>query len=218
MTMNLTEACKLAKNIENFKCIIANILSNRDYTTDVTEVHLRSKAVEGAVDETIEREVDKAYDINVSEAIELMDLLMDKKATLAKAIEDAKHNIVIDVNGKKLTYDSAVEYNKSLRNVAISNLNRLNRIREGVSKGTASAYKMDVEGKQTRYIYETEITTKLTFDTSETKKKEKEYRKLADAVSVAIDEAKLNTKIDLDLGIEINDTLEDVIEAFVKRD
>jgi hypothetical protein len=216
--MNLTEACKLAKNIEGFKCALSNLLANRDYTTTVKETHFRSKAVEGETDEEITREVDKTVDITVEEILTLLDILMVKKAQLSSAIEDAKHNIKIDVNGMELAYDSAVEYNKSLRNTAIYQLSRTNRLKPSTVKGSDYGHKFDVEGKQTRYIYEKEVVTELTFDIAETKKKEKEYRKIADKVSNAIDEAKLTTKIDIDLGIDVNDTLEDVIEAFVSRE
>lgn len=215
--MNLVEACKLAKNIENHKAVLASLLYNRDYTTTVTEKHLRSKAVEGAVDEDIVKEVEKPYDISVEEVLTLLDILMEKKAELSSAIEDAKHNIRIDVNGKSLAYDSAVEYNKSLRNTVLFYLSRANKLKASETKGTDYAYKLDVEGKQTKYMYDKEVKTELTFNIVETKKKEKEYRKLADKVSNAIEEAKLTTKLEIDLGIDVNDTLEDVIESFLKK-
>lgn len=214
--MNLVEACKLAKNIETLKYQIAEIVSSPDYSTKVVERHLKSKVDENLEDETIEREVTKIYDITTEQAIQLLDILMQKKAQLSSAIEAAKHDIRIDVNGMQLAYDSAIEYNKSLRDLAILRMSKLNRIKEGIVKGTASAYRFNVEGNQTPYKYNVEVETTLLVDLKDTKKKEKEYRKLADEVSTKLDEAKLNTKIDLELGIEMNDTLEDVIENFIK--
>lgn len=214
--MNLTEACKLAKNIETYKMTLASLLFNRDYTTTVKETHLRSKAVEGAEDEIIVKEVEKIVDISVDEILTLLDVLMEKKAVLSNAIEEAKHNIRIDVDGKMLAYDSAVEYNKSLRNTVLYYLSRANKLKASTTKGVDYAYKLDVEGKQTKYMYDKEVKTELTFDIAETKKKEKEYRKLADKVSNAIEEAKLSTKIEVEIGIDVNDTLEDLIEAFLK--
>ena len=216
--MNLVEACKLAKNIENLKYQVSSIISNRDYAVTVTERHLKSKAVPEIADETIEDEVDNAYDITIEDAIKLLDILMEKKAILSSAIEDAKHNISIDVNGSKLAYDSAVEYNKFLRNGAIYNINRLNRIKEGVSKSSDADYKLDVEGKQTRYVYPKEVEIKANFDLKETKKKEKAYRTLAEKISNDIDAAKLNTNIDVDVDIDVNDTLEDIIEKYLKAE
>lgn len=213
--MNLVEACKLAKNIEALKYQIADVISSPDYAAKITERHLKSKADENLADETIEREVTKMYDITTEQAIQLLDILMQKKAELSSAIEAAKHDIRIDVNGMKLAYDSAIEYNKSLRDLAIYRMNRLNRLKEGVVKTTASAYRFNVEGNQTPYKYDVEIETTLLIDAKDTKNKEKNYRKLADEISTKLDEAKLNTKIDLDLGIEVNDTLEDVIDAFL---
>lgn len=213
--MNLVEACKLAKNIENLKYQVSDIISNPDYSTKVVEKHLKSKADASLTDETVEREVNKLYNITTGQAIDLLDVLMQKKAELSSAIESAKHNIRINVNGMELAYDSAIEYNKSLRDLAIYRMSRLNRIKEGVTKTTASAYRFNAEGNQTPYKYDVEVETTSLVDLKETKKKEKEYRKLADEVSTKLDEAKLSTKIDLDLGIEVNDTLEDVIEAFL---
>ena len=214
--MNLVEACKLAKNIETLKYQIAEIVSSPEYSTKVVERHLKSKVDENLGDETIEREVTKVYDITTEQAIQLLDILMQKKAQLSSAIESAKHNIRIDVNGMQLAYDSAIEYNKSLRDTAIFRLSRLNKTKDGVAKGTASAYRFNVEGNQTLYKYNVEVETTLLVDLKDTKKKEKDYRKLADEVSTKLDEAKLTTKIDLDLGIEVNDTLEDIIETFLK--
>ncbi len=214
--MNLVEACKLARNIETLKIQVAEIVANMDYATKVTEAHLKSKAGEGLEDETVIREVDKAYEITTEEAIKLLDILMEKKALLSSAIEAAKHNIKIEVNGLELAYDSAVEYNKSLRDVVIYRMSRLNRIKEGVTKTTAMSHRFNAEGNQIPYRYDVELKTESLVNLQDTKKKEKAYRKLADEVSTKLDEAKLATKIDLDLGIELNDTLDDVIEAFLR--
>ena len=214
--MNLVEACKLAKNIETLKILVADIIANMDYATKITENHLKSKAGEGLEDETVIREVDKTYDITTEEAIKLLDILMEKKALLSSAIENAKHNIKIEVNGLEMAYDSAIEYNKSLRDIVIYKMNRLNRIKEGITKTSATAHRFNAEGNQTAYRYDVEVETKSLVDLQKTKKKEKAYRKLADEVSTKLDEAKLATKIDLDLGIELNDTLDDVIEAFLR--
>lgn len=213
--MNLVEACKLAKNLEDLKYQIACIISDTNYSTKAVEKHLKSAVDSTLQDESCEREVNKMYDITVDQAIVLLDKLMEKKALLSSAIERAKHDIEIDVNGIKLAYDSAVEYNKSLRDVAIRHIASLNRTKEGVTKSSGVAYRFNAEGNQTSYRYEIETEIELLVDIKETKKKEKEYRRLADEVSTKIDEAKLATKIDLELGIDVNDTLEDVIETLL---
>ena len=214
--MNLVEACKLAKTIEEMKYMVKRILMDENYTSEITENHLRSKAGAGLEDEVRVRETQKEYDLNVEQALKLMDLLMTKKAQLSCAIENAKHDISIDVNGTKLAYDSALEYNKSLRDLIYS-VNALNRIKDGSTRKMYERdYTFNVNGDQVEYRYPVEYETKALFDRNLTKKTEKDYRRLADEVSTKIDEAKLNTKIDIDLGIEVNDTLEDVIEKFVK--
>lgn len=216
MKMNLVEACRLAKNIENFKRSLSYMLMDNNYTVRIKENHLKSKAATDISDEVIDVEVKKDYDVEVVDIIAILEELMEKKAILSSAIEDAKHNITIEINGCKLSYDSAVEYNKSLRDVVISSVHRLNATKDGLTKTSARDYKFDNEGKQTPYIYQVETTTTLTFDKKDTKKKERSYRKLADEVSTKIDEAKMNASIELDLGIELNDTLEDIIDAYLE--
>lgn len=210
--MNLVEACKLARTIEGFKSQLGAIITNPNYSTKVTENHLLSKVDSELADKVVERESDRNYDITVEDAIKLLNLLIEKKAILSSAIESAKHDIKINVNGIDLAYDSAIEYNKSLRDTAIYSINRLNRIKDGVATSHAVGYRFNAEGNQTQYTYDMEVKTELITDRKANKKQEKAYRKLADEISTKIDEAKLATKINVDLGIDSNDTFEDIIE------
>lgn len=217
MRLNVVEACKLARNIENFKREICNYLVDESYLCTKKENHLRSKVSSDLADEVIDIEDTREYNLTVEDILVIVDSLMEKKARLSSAIEDAKHNISIEVNGHTLSYDSAIEYNKSLRDFVIYSMRILNRKKEGTSTRQNRGYKMDAEGKQTSYIYDVEVTTTFTFDKANAKKKEKEYRKLADEVSTKIDEAKLTNYIDIDIDIDTSDTLEDIINAYLTK-
>ena len=215
MKLNIVEACKLAKNIEMMKRELSSMLLQDSYSCKKTEKHLRSKAAADLTDEVVEVEDKREYELSIEDILAILDNLMDIKATLSSAIEGAKHNITIDVNGKNLSYDSAIEYNKSLRDSVLYSMRYLNRMKKGTSTSQKRGYKMDAEGKQTTYFYDVETTVEFTFDDKETKKKEKAYRKLADEVSMRIDEAKLSNFIEVDIDIEVNDTLEDVINTYL---
>lgn len=216
MKMNIVEACKLAKNIEGFKTSLGRMLTYQDYGCEKTEKHLKSKAAPELEDEVVTPEDRREFDISVEDIIKLMEDLMLKKAMLSNAIENAKHSMVIDVNGVSLAYDAAIEYNKSLRSTLLYSMNSVNRIKEGTITRATRGYKMDNEGKQTPFEYDVEYTTKLTFDRAEVRKIEKKYKKLADEVSMKIDEVKISTFIDVDIDIDSTDTLEDIIGRYLE--
>jgi len=214
-SFNINEACKLAKNLENWKNTLSYLLNDRNYTYKTTEVHLKKASNPEAEDETktSEEKNQKQYDITVDEIIKLIRVLIEEKGKISRAIEDVKHSIAIDVNGVDLTLDPAIEYNKGLRNFIYS-LSSLNRAKDTNSESQGRDYKLDNEGKQTPYYYTVKSTCEITFNKEESKQLEKELKRLADRVSVDIDKAKINTLVEIETEYDINDTLEDVISRF----
>lgn len=214
-SFNINEACKLAKNIENWKDTLSYLINSREYIYKTTEVHMKKASNPEAEDETktSEEKNQKQYDITIDEIIELVGVLIEEKGKISRAIEDVKHSISIDVKGVALTLDPAIEYNKGLRKFIYS-LSSLNKAKNTNSESQGRDYKLDNEGKQTPYYYNVKSTCEITFDKDESKKLEKELKKLADRISVDIDKAKINTLVEVDTVYDINDTLEDVISRF----
>lgn len=212
LKLNLNEACKLAKNMEEYKNILTALLVNNDYVYDIKENHLKNKTNPEAEDEVIDpTDGCEKYDVEINDILQILDKLTLEKAKLANLIENAKHNILIDVNDIKLSLDCAIEYNKSLRN-EIYYISRMNRYKDSKIKSTGKDFKFDNELKQTPYVYTVEIDKKLKFSTKETKLKEKELRKLADTISVKIEKSKIETELEIETALELNDSIEDFIE------
>ena len=115
-----------------------------------------------------------------------------------------------------MTVDAAVEYNKGIREFA-ETLSSLTKNKDSVEKSTARDYRLDVEGKQTIYVYPLETTYKLTFDKKEMDAKKRELMKLADKNSVEIDKARINSEVEFDTVLEVTDSIEEVIEKMLGK-
>ncbi len=216
MKMNVNEACTLAKKIDMWKRELSYLLIRKEYIFDITENHRKSLADESKVDEVIENGVEKKYDVTVDEICTVVEKLISEKTRLSGLIENTKANLTVEVNGVTMTVDAAVEYNKGIREFA-ETLSSLTRNKDNTEKSTARDYRLDVEGKQTIYVYPLETTYKLTFDKKEMDAKKRELMKLADKNSVEIDKARINSEVEFDTVLEVTDSIEEVIEKMLGK-
>ncbi len=216
MKMNVNEACTLAKKIDMWKRELSYLLIRKEYVFDITENHRKSLADESKVDEVIENGVEKKYDVTVDEICTVVEKLISEKTRLSGLIENTKANLTVEVNGVTMTVDAAVEYNKGIREFA-ETLSSLTKNKDSVEKSTARDYRLDVEGKQTIYVYPLETTYKLTFDKKEMDAKKRELMKLADKNSVEIDKARINSEVEFDTVLEVTDSIEEVIEKMLGK-
>lgn len=218
-TLNINEACKLAKNMTTWRMNLAYLLDRTEYIYDITEEHQKKASNPEAENETKKYtdKFPKEYEVSADEIIAIIQDLTHAKADLSKAIETAKNQVAIDVGHTTLNLDSAIEYNKGLRDFIFS-LNKLNNAKDNVVVETQSRdYKLDNEGKQTPYYYTVKSTKKLIFDKDKAKDLRKEIKALADRISVDIDKAKLNTNIEIDIDYDVNDTIEDIITRYQQK-
>lgn len=211
MKMNVNEACALAKRIDVWKRELNFLLLKKEYIFDITENHKKSLADDTKQDEVIENGTEKKYEVSVEEICKVIERLIEEKTKLSGLIESTKANLTVDVNGNPMTVDAAVEYNKGIREFAEA-LSNLSRNKNTVEKGSGRDYRLDVEGKQTIYVYPVETTYALTFDKKDIEAKKKELMKLADKNSIEIDRARINSEVEFDTALEATDSLEEVID------
>lgn len=214
MKMNVNEACALAKKIDEWRRELSFLLMRKEYIFDISENHKKSEADSTKADEVIENSIEKKYDISVDQICTVVEKLIDEKTRLSGLIESTKASLTVEVNGKPMTVDAAVEYNKGVRDFANS-LSTLTRNKATVDKGTGRDYRLDVEGKQTTYVYPLETTYTLTFDKKAMDAKKRELMKLADKNSVEIDRARINSELEFDTVLEVTDSVEEVIEKIL---
>lgn len=180
-----------------------------------TENHKKSEAYKEHEDEVIEREFEDRVDVELEDLLKLHEEVIREKVNLACAIQEAKRDIVIDVDGLKLDVDSAIEYAKILREVSSGVYNGLKERKDSKRKSRGTGYAFNVEGNQTSYHYEVETVTKLLYSKEDIIKKDKDVRLLADRISQEVDKEMSKELVNHTSKYNYLDSAEDIIAEHV---
>lgn len=173
--------------------------------------HYRSRAAEGAVDETVDETPSRPFgDIPVDAVIGFVDAIICERERLASAITSAKFVAKTD----SLDLDAALSANKQ-RYQLIQKLESLAEIKpEMIKKSTGLDYKFNVEGNQTAYHYPIEETITIDFDHQQVRAYLKELKAKAAARSMQAEKAMLETIVDFEPQFDMNDSYMDTLTAF----
>ena len=208
--MNLKEAFQAQNKIGELMNYITYYLSNSDNVMTVTEKHLRSKALAGQQDDTVDvsRKADEGFD--VGRLLGIWQELMAEKERLGMAIGKAKA-------GMEFNLDAAVDGNKSRRAFLATLQNLANRkSSHELQKREGRGYVFNKDGNQTEYVYDIDRIMTIDYDRNKVRAMVKELTRAADEVSIKIDEALLQTQVDytpkFDLAGENGFILEEMME------
>ncbi len=208
--MNLKEAFQAQNKIGELMNYITYYLSNSDNVMTVTEKHLRSKALAGQQDDTVDvsRKADEGFD--VGRLLGIWQELMAEKERLGMAIGKAKA-------GMEFNLDAAVDGNKSRRAFLATLQNLANRkSSHELQKREGRGYVFNKDGNQTEYVYDIDRIMTIDYDRNKVRAMVKELTRAADEVSIKIDEALLQTQVDytpkFDLAGENRFILEEMME------
>ena len=208
--MNLKEAFQAQNKIGELMSYINRYLSDSDNVMTVTEKHLRSKALAGQQDDTVDvsRKDEDAFD--VGRLLGIWQELMEEKERLGAAIGKAKA-------GMGFNLDAAVDANKS-RRAFLSMLQELANRKSSheLKKGEGRGYVFNNDGNQTSYCYDIDRILTIDYDRNKVRTMVKELNRASDEVSIKIDEALLQTQVDyapkFDLAGENRFILEELME------
>lgn len=206
--MNLKEAYRYQTFLTNMMLTACSSVSDRDHAYNVTRKHLRSKANPEAED--VEETVDNGVFFPNDDVILLMESLIEEKYKLAKAINDAKSALDIDV-------DASIDSNKFRQKIA-SSISRMLSYQSSSNKIKGSDYKFNVEGNQVLYYYDVETDYKEAYDREYAKSLWRRITEESDEISSAVDAAMINTVVDYDPPYNVNDSFEDMMEQFIKQE
>lgn len=188
--MNLKEAFQAQNKIDGLMSYINRYLSNPDNVMTVTEKHLRSKALAGQPDDTVDvsRKAEEGFD--VGRLLGIWQELMEEKERLGAAIGKAKA-------GMEFNLDTAVDCNKS-RRAFLSMLQELANRKSSheLKKGEGRGYVFNNDGNQTSYYYDIEQIMTIDYDRNKVRTMVKELTRISDEVSIKIDEVLLQTQVD----------------------
>lgn len=209
--MNLKEAFQVQNKISELMSYINRYLSDADNVMTITEKYLRSKALAGQQDDTVDvsRKADEGFD--VGRLLGIWQELMEEKERLGAAIGKAKA-------GMDFNLDAAVDANKS-RRAFLGMLQELANRKSSheLQKGEGRGYVFNNDGNQTSYCYDIDRILTIDYDRNKVRAMAKELNRSSDEVSIKIDEALLQTQVDyalkFDLAGENRFILEDLMGA-----
>lgn len=204
--MNLKESFRYQKFLDSLMANASSNLTMQNHCLITTKNHMRH-AVNPDVEDLIE-EVDVGEFVPNDTVMAFMSHLVDEREKLSVAIGAAKASIGFDM-------DAAIETNKFRQNLN-SSIRQMLRFAPGKRKTQEVAYKFDVNGVQTPYRYDVEITTSENYDKAAAKGMMRGMIAKADEVSAAIDAAMINTVVGYEPPYNVNDSFDDVIEAFIQ--
>ena len=208
--MNLKEAFQAQNKIGELQDYITRYLYKSDNVMTITEKHLRSKALAGQQDDSVDVSQKAEDGFDVGRLLSVWQDLMVEKERLGTAIGKAKANMEFNL-------DAAVDANKS-RRAFLSTLQMLagRKSSHELRKGEGRGYVFNNDGNQTSYCYDIDRIMTVDYDRNKVRAMVKELTQNADAVSIKIDEALLATKVDytpkFDLSGEITFILEELME------
>ena len=188
--MNLKEAFQAQNKLGELMRYIILYLSDSDNVMTITEKHLRSKALAGQQDESVDASCKAEEGFDVGRLLGIWEELMEEKNRLSTAIGKAKADMDFNL-------DAAVDENKS-RRAFLSTLQGLANRKSSheLEKGAGHGYVFNNEGNPTSYCYDIDRIMTIDYDRSKVRAMVKEMNRISDEVSIKIDEALLRTHVD----------------------
>lgn len=205
--MNLKEAFRYQNFLDSTMRTATSKISSTYRALKVTKKHLKSKANPDAEDDVEEIVNEDSY--SNDELIELIKTLVDEKKDVSEAIGKAKAAADIDI-------DAAIEANK-FRQQAASAIRTMLSVKESVTTEQGRDYKFNVEGNQTPYYYEIEVSKSEAFDRVGAKATMRTLIDDSDRVSTSVDSILINTQIDFKPRFDVNDSFEDIVPSLVEE-
>ena len=207
--MNLKEAFQAQNIMNNLFNHAQNYLNQIENVVTIKEKHLRSKAVEGQIDEVYDGNSVDAKKFPADKIIEFLLKLIDEREKLAIAISRAKASMDFDL-------DAAVDTNKKRHSLA-NTFDWLTSLKSSkvIQKNQGRGYVFNNEGNQTEYRYDIERVQTIDFDRNKLRKIIKSLYSKADVVSNDIDLELLDTKVDYEFPFDMHGDNDSIIEEYI---
>ena len=190
---------RLMGNVECYLSNSVNVMVN-------TEIHLRSKTLANAVDETKDNKADRTLQVPPDAVIMFLERVYSEKEKLSTAINNAKVQHCVEL-------DKSIAVNKT-RQRTIGILKRLATLKNKESLLKQSDYCFNNEGNQVLYYYDVEKTSKIDFDMAKVKKLISGLSADSDFTSNTIDYWLSSVPVDYTPFFDINSSFEELVEEF----
>lgn len=205
--MNLKQSYEYQNFLtRNFDTLNSVLLRTNEFRK-ITSTHARSKVVPDAVDEVEEKVPEYEYGCGVESLVEVSRMIIDEFTALHNAINTAKLYVA-----NRFDIDVSKHRNKMLRVLS-------NRIRNyGTARKTEEivdgyGYKIDNDGRQTRYVYEKTVVAEPMYDPKKMKQIGFEISKAANNSSNEIESLEITTEVLFTPKFSVEQSLQDVIDT-----
>lgn len=202
--MKLKEAFRYQNALKQWIEEAESFLTNRNNIVKIEETHKKS-LVNKEESDVVKEINNRVLDIEPNTMIDFIYDLVEEKNKVSKAISEAKRNSDVDL-------DVSIEINKSKQRLA-SIYNRLSNVKNSQKTRTDRAYKFNVEGNQTPYVYEVDEVTSIDYDRNKVRKLQKKLEKTCDETSTTIETLQLTIEVNHTPKYDVNDSFVDLIEA-----
>ena len=201
--MNLKDAFRYQNFLEKTLSTATRAIWGQTNALRTTKIHKKSVVNPEAENITEVINDEKSYDND--KVVKLLVELVKERQAVSEAIGKAKASADFDI-------DAAIATNKFRQEVASSIKSMLvHRPSKTTERGTD--YKFNVEGNQTPYYYEIEVSKAEAFDRVVSKATMSELIKEADEVSTQIDAAFVNIVLDFKPLFDVNDSFDDIVDC-----
>lgn len=209
--MNLKEAFRYQNKIDQFIGSALGVLARPANITTVNNTYLRSKAVNGAEDETVTDVPSFEHYEHITDLTAFLDDLLTEKTKLYAAIKEAKLAADIDIDTETTMNSIRQKIATTLRTMCT-----LKSKEETIQNG-GSGYCMNNEGNQVSYRCDVRRVTTINFDRKAVQSELKRLDKKADETSTKIDQTIIMAKVNYQPTFDINDTFEDAFENYLNN-
>lgn len=207
--MNLKEAFRYQNKLNALLQTAQNYLSDPSYTTQVKEIHLRSKVDPLASDDIQYKAApQEQYLPPAKTMIPFMLSLLDIKAQLTCAIHAAKKQQVFDLDGASALNVQRQEAARTLRYLA-----GLRSSEEMIPSG-GTGYRFNQEGNQVAYCCDLKRVTTINYDRTAVRKAAAQLAQEADETSAAIDRCLIDTIVAFEPPFDVNATFAELLEDY----
>ena len=206
--MNLKEAFRFQNKLESLISETEGILSSEDCVTLTKRTYLYKKADPNAENETVTIIPNTEYYKQINELIEFVMYLIKKKEKLSNAINDAKRNLPIDLDGEISLNRYRQRVSDIFRRMASIKSKEVRENNSGIG------YRFNNEGNQISYKCDVDRVTTINFNRNTVRKYAAQLSETADNASTKIDKCMINYKVDYVPEFDVNDSFDEVFEKF----
>ena len=203
--MNLKEAFRYQKFLDAMMNQGRRSLCNPEHVLKVTKKHLRSTANADAEDMEEIVEPDMPFFPN-DDVVRFMEWLVGERQKLSVAIGQAKASVGFDI-------DAAIDTNK-FRQIVYGSIKSMLDFHASKSRTQGRDYRFNINGDQTPYYYDVEVTREEAFDREASRAVMRQMITDADQISADIDAALINTQVDYTPKFDVNESFDDVMAVF----